>query len=308
MSEKYIVIQKKWTKDAVERLQNSRPFAMPPRAPAEIMCTSPSDPSVLFNAMVNPMVPFAVRGVLWYQGERNRYDGEIYSTKLKALIDGWRKNWQQNKMFFYIVQLAPFNYKVAPHNLPIIWEAQAKAAKENIDCRMVVINDLGNLNDIHPTQKSEVGKRLAIAAINKTYGINDEIYRHAEFDSYKIDGNKIVVAFSGAKSLTTRDGKAPNWFEIAGEDGVFTSAKAEIKGTTVILSSPQVTKPQMVRFAWHMTAQPNLINDLGYPTSAFRAGKSSTQTKLKSLVKRGDDWQVVFAFDPTAPKTQDGDK
>ncbi|MFA6566585.1 MAG: sialate O-acetylesterase [Victivallales bacterium] len=308
ISREYIDIQKKWTSDAEERLRNDTPLAMPPRPPLQIMCTSPSDPSVIFNAMVNPLVRFAIRGVIWYQGERDRNDGESYRDKLKALINGWRLNWLQDKMFFYIVQLAPFDYKTAPHNLPAIWEAQAKAVEDSNDCAMVVINDLGNLNDIHPTSKMEVGKRLAIAALNKTYANNDETYRHAKFKSYEIIDNKVIVSFDDAKSLATADGNPPNWFEIAGENGVFYTAESQIDGNKVILTSPQLAKPQLVRFAWHMKAQPNLINDLGYPTSAFRAGKSLTKNKLEALIDPGDGWDVVYAFNPVDAKVQDNGK
>ena len=190
------------------------------------------------------------------------------------LINSWRMNWGQDKMYFYIVQLAPHSYKLDPHILPTLWEAQTKAARDTPDCDLIVINDLGDLKDVHPRRKSEVGRRLTIAVMNKTYGDNHEVYQHPEFKSYKIVKDKVIIEFSGAKGLRTRDGKSPNWFEIAGENGHFYPAKAEIEGTKVIVSAPKVAVPKMVRFAWHMTAQPNLINNLGYPANSFRAGNN----------------------------------
>jgi len=232
-------------------------------------------PTSLYNAMVYPIIPFAIRGAIWYQGEANRNDGAIYYEKMKALINGWRKVWKQGDFPFYYVQLAPFCYTLwdsgnrGVYRLPIIREAQRKALSIP-NTGMVVTTDIGNIYDIHPRNKQEVGRRLALWALAKTYGQKDLVYSGPLYRSMEIDGNKIQIYFEHVGSgLTTRDGKPLDWFEIAGPDKKFFRAQAVIKGNTVEVWSPEVENPVAVRFGWHEEAEPNLINREGLPASPF---------------------------------------
>ncbi len=230
-------------------------------------------PTGLYNAMIKPMVPFAIRGAIWYQGESNRGDGMMYYYKMQALINGWRKIWNEGDFPFYYVQLAPFRYRGSSTMLPEIWEAQT-AALSIPNTGMAITVDIGNIRNIHPTDKQDVGKRLALWALAKTYGYSNIVYSGPLYKSMKIEGNKIRIYFKYTGSgLTTKDGQAPNWFTIAGQDKQFHPAKAVIEGNTVVVSSPDVPHPVAVRYAWSQIAQPNLMNKEKLPASPFRTDK-----------------------------------
>ena len=229
-------------------------------------------PTGLYNGMVHPLVPFAMRGAIWYQGESNLRDGMLYHEKMKALINGWRAVWNQGDFPFYFVQLAPFTYGggASPYFLPEIWEAQA-ATLALANTGMAVTTDIGNLRDIHPRNKQEVGRRLALWALAKTYGREDITYSGPLYKSMAVDGNTIHLNFNSIGSgLISRDGEPLTWFEIAGEDKNFVKADATIEGDTIVVSSDAVAQPVAVRFGWHQTAEPNLVNKEGLPASPFR--------------------------------------
>jgi sialate O-acetylesterase len=219
---------------------------------------------------------------------------------MEALIKGWRSVYNNDKLAFYFVQIAPYNYGSEPYLIPMIWEAQVEVAKTLPDTGIAIINDIGNLKKIHPTNKQDVGKRLALLALNKTYGKKDVVCDSPSFKEMKIEGNAIKVTFSNAKSLKTRDGKAPNWFEICGTECVFKKADAKIIGTDVVLTAPEVNKPFAMRFAWHMLAEPNLTNEIGLPASAFRAGKVPVRGAFNYLIK---DYKIVYKVDLANYKT-----
>ena len=230
-------------------------------------------PTGLYNGMVHPLVPYAIRGALWYQGESNLRDGMLYHEKMKALINGWREVWGQGDFPFYFVQLAPFDYggwNVSPFLLPQIWEAQtATLSLQNTG--MAVTTDVGNLKDIHPRNKQEVGRRLALWALAKTYGREDVTYSGPRYKSMAVEGNKIRLSFDYVGSgLMARDEKPLTWFEIAGEDKQFVEAQAMIDGDTIVVSSDAIANPVAVRFGWHQSAEPNLVNKEGLPASPFR--------------------------------------
>jgi sialate O-acetylesterase len=191
--------------------------------------------TVLYNGMINPFVPYGMRGFIWYQGESDNGAGMEYYDYMKTLISGWRDKWGDETLPFYYVQIAPFNYKKMPsHRLPELWEAQTKSL-EIPHTGMAIINDVGELNDIHPRNKKDVGKRLALLALAKTYGkISPFILGLCTRDS-KREGQAIRVHFkhTGGK-LSSRDGKPLDWFEIAGSDGKYLKAKAVIDGDTVV--------------------------------------------------------------------------
>jgi sialate O-acetylesterase len=198
-----------------------------------------------------------------------------YAEKMKALINGWRKVFDNNELGFYYVQLAPFQYKSDPTSLAQIWEAQASIETQYSKCGMVVINDIGNLRNIHPQHKKTVAGRLSLQALNKTYGKKDVICESPKFEKMTIDGANMILSFTDAKELKTRDGKSPDWFEIAGDDGEYHKAEAVIVDKTKVkLTSSDVPKPIHVRFAWHQNAEPNLQNDVGLQLGAFRTNKN----------------------------------
>ncbi|MBN1294626.1 MAG: sialate O-acetylesterase [Candidatus Latescibacteria bacterium] len=232
------------------------------------------EPMALYNSMVYPLLPFAIRGAIWYQGEANRMDAMLYFEKMKALINGWRAVWDQGEFPFYFTQLAPFNYRPDnnSHILPGLWEAQT-ASLSIPNTGMAVTVDIGNIEDIHPKNKQEVGRRLSLWALAKTYGRSGIVYSGPLYRSMSVKGDTIVLRFNYAGSgLSTRDGKSPDWFEIAGEDMHFVKADARIDGDTVVVRNSSIKKPAIVRYAWHNEAEPNLINKEGLPASSFRTG------------------------------------
>ena len=235
-------------------------------------------PTVIYNAMVDAMVPYAIAGAIWYQGENNcsRGDGLAYADKMKALIQGWRAMWDQGEFPFYYVQLAPFKYTL--HNpairtdqMPLIWQAQLNAlAIPNTG--MAVTTDVGDWRDIHPADKLTVGRRLALWALTRTYGRDDVVCSGPLYRSLAIEDGKVRVTFDHVGGgLMARDGQPLNWFEVAAADGEFVAARAEIDGDVVVVWSDDVPEPAAVRYAWHMLPEPipNLVNKAGLPASPF---------------------------------------
>ena len=282
----------------------SFPPPLPSVASSSALNTHQS-PTTLYNAMVHPLVPYANRGFIWYQGESNRGEGMRYRDKMEALIEGWRTVWQQDDLACYFVQLAPYRYGDRPRALPEIWEAQT-AVLEIPHTGMAVVNDIGNIEDIHPRNKDDVGHRLALLALNKTYGHEDIVCDSPLFDRFEVDGNAVRVYFKHARELKTRDGAAPTWFELSGADGVYYAADARIDGATVVLTAGAVDKPVALQFAWDHCAEPNLMNEAGLPASAFRAGGMPMNQAVLKLVPEAEDFELVYAFDPTGLAHKDG--
>lgn len=227
-------------------------------------------PLALYNGMISPLLPYEIRGALWYQGESNNGEGMLYYHKMRALINGWREVWKNPDLPFYYVQLAPFRYGGNPENLAGIWEAQT-AALQIPHTGMAVTTDITMLDDIHPTNKQDVGKRLALWALYDTYGQSDLIHSGPLFREASMDGNKAVLHFdhvgTGLKSL---NGEPLSWFTAAGEDGTFVPATAAIEGDTVVVTAEGVEKITAVRMGWNQEATPNLGNAEGLPASPFR--------------------------------------
>lgn len=244
-----------------------------------------TDPSAIFNAMVHPLAPFAMRGAIWYQGESNGNEGESYYHKKRALVNGWRELFNPD-LGFYWVQLA--NWKT-PNEDPAggdgwarIREAQRKALSIP-HTGMAVTIDIGEANDIHPRNKQDVGRRLARYALHQTYGKEDVVPSGPLYKSHKVEGDSIRVTFDhvggglivGAKNgleptKEVKNGKLQR-FAIAGADKKWHWADAKIDGDCVVLSSPEVSKPVAVRYAYSMNpAGANLYNEAGMPASPFR--------------------------------------
>lgn len=226
--------------------------------------------SKLFNGMIAPLVPFAIRGAIWYQGESNVGRAAQYRVLLAAMIGNWRSEWKQGDFPFGIVQIAPYNYRNKPSLEAEQWAAQEFVAHSVPHTGIVSTMDIGDLRDIHPKNKQEVGRRLALWALADVYG-RSVGFSGPTYKSMEIDGNKIRISFDNIDGgLRSRDGKPLNEFMIAGADGKMEPAKAEIDGDSVVVSSDFVTKPESVEFAFHDTAQPNLENKLGLPAYPFR--------------------------------------
>jgi len=229
----------------------------------------------LFNGSVAQLAPYAIRGMIWYQGESNRDDlGRHYYNFKRALIGGWRAVWDQGDFPVYFVQIGALIAPWRPFwHIPEIWEGQTWSL-EIPNTGMAVIHDLcGDLKNIHPTNKQDVGKRLALWPLARDYGQSERAYAGPIYRRHQIQGDQVIIEFDYAfDGLKTRDGQPVNWFTMAGEDGVFHSAVAQIQGETIILHSESVPEPVAVRFAWEGSAQPNLINGAGLPAGAFRIG------------------------------------
>lgn len=264
-----VVSYEKWLPTARETLDADRPVPAPPPWPKHQLNDS-AQPTGIYNAMIHPLVPFGIRGALWYQGESNHADGLLYFEKMKALITGWREVWGQGAFPFYFVQIAPFGKIYQNDQLPRLWEAQMKAMSIP-NTGMVVTNDIGDLEDIHPKNKQDVGKRLALWALARTYGQADLVCSGPIYKSMKIENDWIVITFDHiGGGLASRDGASLTWFTIAGKDRKFVKAEAEIDANEVMVWSDEVPEPVAVRFAWDMTAEPNLMNKEGLPASSFR--------------------------------------
>ena len=226
----------------------------------------------LYNGMIAPLVPFALRGALWYQGESNCGDGMRYLDKMKALVGGWRRVWQQSDFPFYFVQITPNRYDGA---LPFLLEAQA-ASMSITNTGMAQSTDTCDPSDNygggHPRNKQEIGRRLALWALAKDYGQTNLVYSGPQLKAIKVEGGRLRLSFDHVGGgLVTRDNKDPDSFEVAGPDGNFVEATAKIDGATVVIGSDQVAQPVALRFAWKDLAQPNLMNKEGLPVSVFRA-------------------------------------
>jgi sialate O-acetylesterase len=276
---------------------------LPPALPAfPEELTPPSDlqqPTALFNGMIYPVSPFGIRGALWYQGESNLGEGKLYTERMRGLIGGWRKLWDEGDFPFYYVQVSPYNYGAgAVETEPEFWAAQT-AAMTVPNTGMVVTNDIGNVGDIHPKNKQEVGRRLALWALAKTYGKSGVVHEGPAYRSMHVDGNKLIISFDNVGGgLKSRDSQPLSWFEIIDADeGGFVKANAQIDGDTVVLTSPEVHKPAAVRFAWSMLAEPNLSNAEGLPANSFRAGELPKRDAMSLHVPEAKSYALVYDLD-----------
>lgn len=236
------------------------------------------DHGKFFQRMIAPLAPVAIRGFLWYQGEANVMETITYTHKMALLINSWRTAWHDDKLPFYYVQIVPYYYsKMSPTTVipvntePAFWEAQYAALKIPYT-GMIQTTDLNDdVKNLHPPFKWEIGRRLALVALNKAYGEKNIVASGPTYRSMKIEGDKIILQFDNTgKGLESHDGKPLNYFTIAGADGKFVDAQAVIKDNTVVVSSPEVKNPAAVRFGWIESAQPNLFNKDGLPAMPFR--------------------------------------
>jgi sialate O-acetylesterase len=226
---------------------------------------SPIEPARTFNSMINPLIGFKIAGVLWYQGESN-VGSSIYDKTFTSLITSWRTLWKED-FPFYFVQIAPYKNGEDLYSSVIIRDLQRKTLQLP-NTAMVVTSDISTTDDIHPKDKKSVGTRLANLALVNTYKTNATLVNGPLYKAIKIEKNKVVVSFDFAEGLHFLNKKS-NQFEIAGADGIFYVAVANIKNNSVILQSDKVKNPIKVRFAWTNTAQSQLFNKANLPASSF---------------------------------------
>jgi sialate O-acetylesterase len=224
-------------------------------------------PGMLWNGMIAPLTPFPIRGAIWYQGESNSalVRAPLYKRVFSTMIEDWRRQWGVGDFPFLYVQIS--NYKSTPNE---DWAALREQQLKTLALRntaMAVTIDIGNPDDVHPTDKVDVGHRLALAARALSYGETVE-YSGPLFRQATPEGNAIRAWFDHAKGLTAKGG-AVTGFEVAGKDGIFSPATTTVEGATVVATSPSVPQPIYVRYGWANSPQCNLFDGEGLPASPF---------------------------------------
>jgi len=242
-----------------------------------------SYPSLLYNAMVNPLVPYAMQGVLWYQGEANVWRANQYKKSFPLMINDWRTKFKQGDFPFYFVQLSTFDEFGGNSQKGSRWAELREAQSETLKLKntgMAVTTDIGNAKDIHPTNKQDIGLRLAATALNNIYG-KKQVHSGPTYKSQQIKGNQIILTFDNIGSgLSTPNNDELKGFEIAGADKVFHSTKAIIKDNKIIVSSDKVQNPVAVQYGWaDDDTAINLFNKEKFPASPFRT----------------DNWEMITA-------------
>jgi sialate O-acetylesterase len=225
--------------------------------------------STLYNGMIAPLIPYAIRGAIWYQGESNVSRAFQYRTSFPNMIKNWREDWAQGDFPFYFVQIAPFTYNAKDASAELR-EAQTLTAKLTPNTGQALAVDIvPNLRDIHPPMKQEVGDRLARLALNLTYGKRDVACFGPSYVSHKISGKEVRVKLAHADGMMIKGDKLEG-IEVCGEDKVFTPAMAKIEGDTLVVWSDAIEKPLAARFGWRDAVVTNLFNAAGLPAGPFR--------------------------------------
>lgn len=264
-----------WTPKAVFKRHEKLAFSAAKLTPAH---WGPRRPSVIFNAMVHPLVDFPIVGVIWYQGATNRFNPSTYKETFSKMIRAWR--WRWGKDFpFYFVQIAPYTYK-KPYVAALIREAQLETYRQVPQTGIVITTDItGDTTIIHPKDKQDVGERLGRWALAKTYGMNHITYSGPLYRSMDVKNHKAIIHFDYADSGLVKHGSHLRDFYIAGKDRHFVPAHAKINGSTVVVSSPEVRYPIAVRMGFSNAAVPNLFNKAGLPASPFRTDDWPVKTR-----------------------------
>lgn len=243
-----------------------------------------SYPSLLYNAMVNPLIPYAFQGVLWYQGEANVWRANQYKKAFPLMIADWRTKWNQGDFPFYFVQLSTYNEFNGNSKVGSRWAELREAQTETLklpNTGMTVTTDIGNAKDIHPTNKQDIGARLSAIALNNVYG-KKRVHSGPIYKAMEVKGNQIILSFDniGSGLSTPQNTENLKGFEIAGADKVFYPAKATIKDNKVIVSSESVANPVAVHYGWaDDDTEINLFNKEKFPASPFRT----------------DNWEMITA-------------
>lgn len=259
-----IPLQSGWEAKGASDLKKTKPFPVD-------STNNPNIPTVLSNGMIEPIVPLAIKGAIWYQGENNSGRAYQYRRVLPSMIQDWRNRFQQGDFPFYIVSLAAYQpHKTVPSDddWAELREAQAMTAAKMKNSGLAMTIDVGDAADIHPRDKKTVGERLALIALARDYG-KSVVYQGPTYKSMAVSGSSIVLKFDHAKGLTAKGG-APGEFSICGSDHKWVWADAKIVGETIVVSSPSVSQPVAVRYAWQSNPTANLYNAAGLPMVPFR--------------------------------------
>jgi len=241
---------------------------LPEKKPVENL--SQQTPTVLFNAMINPIVGYGMRGAIWYQGESNRNEPQNYAKLMPGLIEDWRSVWGIGEFPFYFVQIAPFDYGPSGLNSAYLREAQLKASTAIKNIGMASTMDTGEKDCIHPANKEASSKRLALLALAQTYGIKGIASLSPVMKEMKVAEGIVKLTFDNAPNGLTSWGKELSCFEVAGANKRFFPAKAFITGTGVTVFSPSVAEPVAVRYAFKDFIIGDLFSTDGLPVSSFR--------------------------------------
>ncbi len=257
-------------------------------------------PNRLYNAMIAPLLPYGIKGAIWYQGESNTKEAILYEKLFQRMIKNWRDDWKQGDFPFYFVQLAPYEY-----DTPIIGALLRDAQRKSLNTPntgMAVTMDIGDPKDIHPTNKHDVGKRLALWALANDYGKNDLVYSGPLLKSMEIENNKIRLLFDHTDGgLMANDNNLTN-FEIAETNKVYYPAQAEIDGETLIVYSKKIKHPVAVRYAFKNTDEASLFNNEGLPASSFRTDGWPIITEKVSIESSFDSISKSFNITLLAPE------
>jgi sialate O-acetylesterase len=226
----------------------------------------PYEPCYLYEAGIAPLAGFPLRGFIWYQGESNAHNVELFASEFPTLVESWRRTWNDDTMPFHFVQLSSINRPSWPH----FRDVQRQLAKQTAHCEMAVSSDKGDSLDVHPRDKRPIGERLGRIALHHNYG-----YTHLEpsgptIRSAENRGKSIVLTFDHAKEMHAADGTSLKTFEIADEYGLYYPAdRIEIKGNTIWLQSKSVKCPTRARYGWQPFTRANLVNAASLPASTF---------------------------------------
>ena len=235
--------------------------------PVPAVTYNANSPSVLYNGMIAPIVPFALRGAIWYQGESNVGRAAQYEKLFPAMITNWRERWKQGNFPFYFVQIAPFTYGGDHMASAALRDAQRKSLSVP-NTGMAVTLDIGNPTNIHPANKEEVGRRLSLWALANIYG-KKVAYSGPLYDHMQVKGNQLILSFKHADGGLVAKGSALDNFQVAGSEGHFVPAHATIRGEQLILQSDEVAQPAAARYDWSDTGEAQLFNKAGLPASSF---------------------------------------
>lgn len=234
-------------------------------------------PTMLYNGMIHPLIGYGLKGMIWYQGESNYERPEAYETLFPRMVEHYRALWNDPTLPFYFTQIAPFNYAALPpfhvggkYNSAYLRDAQRKSLQKIAHSGMAVTMDLGEENCIHPAHKQEGAERLALLALGTDYGFDAVAHCSPLYDSLAIDGGQITLYFADAPLGLTSFGKAITTVEIAGDNKIFHPAQAVIQGKTLVVSSPSVSAPVAVRYAFKDFVQGELFGVNGLPVGSFR--------------------------------------
>ena len=270
----------KWKAQAEKAEADGRP--VPPVPVPQDPRASPWRPSGLYNAMITPLLPYGIKGAIWYQGESNAGRAYQYRKLLPAMIGTWRQAWGQGDFPFYIVSLAnftPVKDEPGESDWAELREAQTMTANTVPHSGQAITIDIGEANDIHPKNKQDVGRRLALVALAKTYQ-KDVPFSGPAYDAMKVEGDAVRLTFKHTHGgLVAKGGDTLKGFAVAGEDRKWHWAEAKIDGESVVVRSEKVAKPVAVRYAWANNPVCNLYNQAGLPAVPFRT----------------DDWKGVTA-------------